>query len=387
MSEYQMVQFRAVDGPLTDEQLEYMDRQSSRAVFSKWEYKVEYYYSSFRGDVNGMLRNGYDVFLTYSNYDANEVRLRLPDGLPFGKSVWSKYIGVEGLEWIADPHGKAGILVVSPLIEEADEQSGDFDDYLDAAAQLREMLIAGDLRALYVLWLCCATNAYEDEGNLKEPPVPHGLPNLSSTVKNLLLFFMLDPLLVDAAAIDISDADVPADAAEAAKCWIGTLSPGRRAELIERLIVENPIALQRELLTEIRDQQPTGQWPTTTSDRTVSQLLEACERLRKLANEKTQRQAAVKEKRDAEKAEKLRQTRMVEIKKDPNTWLKKASQLVECRGTDNYREAASILADLREAIGGTEGEKIARKHATQLARKYPTLAHLKCALRQQRLWG
>lgn len=108
MSEYQIVQFCAVDRPLTDKQLEYMDRQSSRAEFSEWEFEVEYHYSSFRGDVNGMLRNGYDVFLMHSNYEDNEVRLRLPYGLPFGKSVWSKYLGVEGFEWIATHTAKPG---------------------------------------------------------------------------------------------------------------------------------------------------------------------------------------------------------------------------------------------------------------------------------------
>ena len=51
MSEYQVVKFRAIDRPLTDKQLAFMDRQSSRAEFTKWEFQVEYHYSSFRGDV------------------------------------------------------------------------------------------------------------------------------------------------------------------------------------------------------------------------------------------------------------------------------------------------------------------------------------------------
>jgi hypothetical protein len=50
MSEYQIVMFRAIDRPLTDNQLAFMDRQSSRAEFSKLEFNVEYRYSSFRGD-------------------------------------------------------------------------------------------------------------------------------------------------------------------------------------------------------------------------------------------------------------------------------------------------------------------------------------------------
>ncbi len=62
MSEYQIVSFRAVDRPLNDQQMKFMESQSSRAEFTKWDYKVEYKYSSFRGNVEGMLRNGYDIF-------------------------------------------------------------------------------------------------------------------------------------------------------------------------------------------------------------------------------------------------------------------------------------------------------------------------------------
>ena len=51
MSEYQYVIFQAVDGPLNDKQLEFAQRQSSRAEVSRWSLSVEYQYSSFRGDI------------------------------------------------------------------------------------------------------------------------------------------------------------------------------------------------------------------------------------------------------------------------------------------------------------------------------------------------
>ena len=60
-------------------------------------------------------------------------------------------------------------------------------------------------------------------------------------------------------------------------------------------------------------------------------------------------------------------------------------QLAFARGTDNYKAAADILADLREAIGGKEGDKIARRHAAHLAKKYPTLNQLKSSLRKRGL--
>jgi hypothetical protein len=70
------------------------------------------------------------------------------------------------------------------------------------------------------------------------------------------------------------------------------------------------------------------------------------------------------------------------MRSDSEPWLKKASKLVEEGGTDKYREAASILADLRDALGGERGNKIARYHAAHLAKTFPTLTMLKSSLRK-----
>ena len=88
-------------------------------------------------------------------------------------------------------------------------------------------------------------------------------------------------------------------------------------------------------------------------------------------------------KREAEKAEQLRQVRMKEMVKDPQRWLREAEKLADARGTDNYKAAADVLADLREAIGGDEGRTITEKQAAHLAKKHPTLSHLKSQLRKR----
>ena len=110
MSEYQYVVFQAVDRPLNDKALAFAERQSSRADVSRWSLSCEYHYSSFQGDVDGLLRRGYDVFLQYTGFGDREIKMRLPHGLPFAKSVWSKYIDGERLEWMKDSKGPGGIL-------------------------------------------------------------------------------------------------------------------------------------------------------------------------------------------------------------------------------------------------------------------------------------
>ena len=76
---------------------------------------------------------------------------------------------------------------------------------------------------------------------------------------------------------------------------------------------------------------------------------------------------------------------MIAMRSAPDGWLKKASALVKERSTESYREAAEILADLRDALGGEMGDKIARKHAAHLAKEYPTLNVLKSSLRKKQL--
>lgn len=93
MSEYQYIEFRAVDRPLTDAELAFAEKQSTRTEISRWSFRNEYRYGDFRGDVSGLLRHGYDVYLHYGNFGARTAAFRLPAGLPFPKAVWSRYIG------------------------------------------------------------------------------------------------------------------------------------------------------------------------------------------------------------------------------------------------------------------------------------------------------
>ena len=68
MSEFQFVAFRAIDLPVSDENLEFMHAQSSRAEITPWSFDNEYHYGGFRGNAEEMLRRGYDLHLHYANY-------------------------------------------------------------------------------------------------------------------------------------------------------------------------------------------------------------------------------------------------------------------------------------------------------------------------------
>jgi len=381
MSEFQYVVFQAVDRPLNGKELAFAERQSTRADVSRWSLSCEYHYSSFRGDVDGLLRRGYDVFLQYTNYGNREVKMRLAHGLPFAKSVWSKYIDGERLAWKKDSKGSGGILSLRPYHEPGDlEEVWEFKKYLDAAGQVRQRLIAGDLRSLYLLWLCSV-----DADDQDEPPVPHGLADLSDDARDLLLFYGLDPLLLDAAGQNVDAAPADESQDQPVRRWAESIKSDRARDLLCKLLTDDTAGLKASLLAEVRDSQPPVTWPTTDKQRTFSELSKQADALRSKANASEARKAQAKAKRDAAKVERERQTRMKKMVKDPKKWLRETEDLTDARGTHNYKAAAEILFDLREAIGGDKGDKLVRQHAAHLAKKHSKLNHLKSSLRKRGL--
>jgi hypothetical protein len=385
MSEFQHVVFQAVDSPLNDEQLAFAQRQSTRAEVTRWSLSAEYHYSSFRGDVDGLLRRGYDVYLQHTNYGSREIRLRFPGGTPFAKSVWSKYMDGKQLIWKSDSHGKGGILALCPFHELSSlDEAGETQKYLDAAIRVRERLMIGDLRALYLLWLCAATDDDHDPQEMIEPPVPHGISESETFGGEILTFFGLDPLLLVATGQEVNPAPTD-DSRDHASRWVDALDEESARETLLQFLNGDPVGIKANLLARIRDSQTPGGWPTSDKQRTLADLYQRTAALRVEEDSRQVRKAQAQAKREAAQAERERAVRMKEMAKSPDKWLRESERLVNSGGTDNYQAAAEILHDLREAIGGEKGDRIARGCASRLAKKHPTLNRLKSSLRKQGL--
>ena len=384
MSEYQHVEFRAVDRPLNEKQLEYAEQQSSHAQVNKWSFVCDYHYSSFRGNVDGLLRHGYDVFLEYSNYGTRTIKLRLPDGLAFDSKLLKRFTNRDSLVWKKDAKSEAGILEISPFFEELDYDE-DFDSYLESAILVREHLIQGDLRVLYLLWLCIAGDDNSEGNNVIEPPVPHGLGDLPEKCCDLLAFFGHSSLLANAAAEGIPAGPSLTPQRSTDETMVESMSGDRAKELLLQMLVGDPSRIKADLVQEARREVATLSWPYTDRKQSLRVANEICERLVDEFHEKQKKTSEVKARKDAANIEKKRQARMKEMLKDPDKWLKKSEKIAGAGGIDNYKAAADILADLRDAIGGTEGKLITRKHAAHIVKKHPTLNMLKSSLRKNGL--
>jgi hypothetical protein len=68
---------------------------------------------------------------------------------------------------------------------------------------------------------------------------------------------------------------------------------------------------------------------------------------------------------------------------DPMPTLRETEKLVAQRSTDSYHQLATLLADLREALAGSDQSDLAEKQAQKLKKQNPTLHMLTSELRRQ----
>src|SRR5580704_5856822 len=179
MSEFQRIAFRAVDGPVSEENLEYIRQQSSRAEITAWSFDNEYHFGDFRGRAEEMLRRGYDLHLHYANFGIRKLLIRFPHGLPDVKAA-RPYLDKNSLEFLQDKQGPGGTLAIHPFHEPGDlEEIWEFDALLDRLVGLRAEILDGDLRPLYLAHLAVACDNNHDPDEQKDAPVPAGLDQLT----------------------------------------------------------------------------------------------------------------------------------------------------------------------------------------------------------------
>ncbi len=346
MSEYQYVHFIAVDKPLTDKELAFMERQSSRAEITRRSFINEYHFGDFRGNAAEMLRHGYDVHLHFSNFGIRKVMLRLPHGLPCDKRLFKKYLPEQGVEWLQDKKGPAGILTIEP-----EGDAGSYD-YLDNVAEITEALVAirhglmqSDLRPLYVAWLACG----HDE-NTEEPPVPAGLDDRSPALNELGRFYELSSFLLDAAAEGAPKVVEQIDTTEPVKIWLASKSSDEIKSTVEALLKEDSDGLKMKLLAEIRDFAPASVWPVSPPSRTYGELL--CREVE--LEEFWSTNEAIQE-------QKRRTKYLKSIADNPKKTEEKIFKLVVAGGRDGLDEAASLLSDFANAVSFTAAKGLAEK--------------------------
>lgn len=386
MSEYQYIGFQAVDRSLTNAELAYARKQSTRADISPSSFTNHYHFGDFHGDVNGLLRRGYDVHLHYANFGIRTIAFRLPAGLPFAEEVWSNYIGGEELSWATDRRGNGGILTLDPYYEAGElDELWELEPYMPAMIELRKQLISGDLRVLYLFWLAGAIGQQQESVDVKEPPVPSGLAEIAGAFQPFMDFFGLDPQLLAAVAEASTESPRGTSPERLIQQWVEFLSEADAKSLLHELLADDSPDVKSATMAKILAETDSPIWPTVMTDRTWQEVLSRAAQLRQAQHKRDEKRRVAAEKRKAARQAREQQERMKRMLDDPKKWLRTVDELVAARGIDNYETAAELLDELREALADEDGAELTRKHAAHLAKKHPTLNRMKSALRKHGL--
>jgi hypothetical protein len=249
MSEYQRYEFMTVDQPLTRKQLDAVNKLSSHIEASSTHASIEYHWGDFKHDPIEVLRKYFDGFLYWANWGSPQLALRFPHGILPGDLI----DGYDFDDFVTfTKHSDYDILDIH--FSEM-EGSGEWMEYdLGSLIAMREELMDGDLRALYIAWLACMEmlGSYdeEEEGEVVyAPPVPPVFGKLTEAQQALAGLLQVSPELLVAAArhssarMSSSDDDVTAR--------IALLPPERRDDYLVRLARNEP-GLSRRLVSELR---------------------------------------------------------------------------------------------------------------------------------------
>lgn len=365
MSSYEYYEFQAVDRPLTEEEQQAVAQLSSRVHPHPWKAVFVYHWGSFRADPEEILAQYYDAMLYLASWGSRQLMFRFPLStldLHQAAAYCQPLIVQDYISFAAkDPY-------VILKIEFHNEEWGGWmvgDGWLPPMLSLREQILRGDYRALYLAWL--KTLQVEDLlDSVHEPPVPPGLKTLSPPLRTLVEFFEVDETLVHVAG------EVSSERPALPERWqqraLSELPESERDAFLLRLAQGEP-HLSVELNRRLRESIPLSR-REQSSPRTVGQLRQKAEERRACERRRRVEAAEAKRIRDLETL----------ARHEVETWAEIQTLIEQMQGKA-YDEAVQLLVKLRDLAQYQRKDAAFRVRLNQIYEEYPRRSALLQRLR------
>ncbi len=341
MSEYQYYEWQRLESPLMLAEQNAVDELSSHIEVSSMQASVSYNWGDFKHDPIQVLAKYFDAYLYFANWGSYDLAFSFPKGL----------IDAEALEvYFDEDHVNISVIEDKLILtfEKRDDDGYDGDyaeqNHLSTLSRLRDDIIQGDHRVLYIAWLNAMAEASywheEDEDNPDnfykdpEPPIPAGLNELSLPLRTFIDSFEIDPFLISAAA-ERSSSLLPLRKT-AFDSAISHLSRQETDEFLIKIANAEPgaVAALRKKLRAFDKPSEEAQ----ANPRTIGELLQRAEELEKSES-----------KRQAQKVRKNYIAKMQKLEKDEDQlWLDVERILTGGAKMKVYDEATEVLEKLHE---------------------------------------
>ena len=293
MSEYQYYEFQTIDRPLNAKEQAEIQKLSSRVQLTPTQAIFLYHYGDFRGNPEKVLTQYFDAMFYIANWGTWQLMFRFPKAI-----VDPKWFQPYDLPDAITVTQTSKYIVLNIEIREENGMSGwiEGEGWLPQLLPLREDLMGGDLRLLYLAWLRVAPYlaGTELDDDPVEPPIPPNLGQLSEPLQSFIELVELDPDWVTAAAQ--ASPRHPAALEAPLENGLSALSEAERQEFLLKLVRREP-HVDLQLINRLKE--------LTGADRSIPQLKPGHRRLSELeaiaatVTQKTapRRQSAARKKR------------------------------------------------------------------------------------------
>lgn len=301
MSEYQYYEFAAIDRPLTSVEMAELRAVSTRALITASGFVNHYEWGDLKADPAKWMRRYFDAFVYSANWCSCRLALRVPRNAfekPVLKQFATQYaltIGSSSDHWIID----------WSLDESEDYERFGLDDgsgWMGRLLPLRDELLRGDMRPLYLGWLAGAAHD-EVPATAPEPEVPPGLDQLSGAQLALVEFLEIDSDMLTAAASGCAPLAAAND--QGSDTLLDEMSPVEMRAILQKMLQGQPHQAERQLKSHFlawQKQQPRSNASSAHPRRSVAELRKLAEaasavRVEREAKEQAQQEAAQRKQR------------------------------------------------------------------------------------------
>ncbi len=352
MSEYQYYEFAAIDQPLSQAQQETLRGYSSRARISAGGFSNEYHWGDLKGEPLDWMLHFFDAHVYSAGWGTCRLIFRIPQDC-FTRQTLADYAITSQRDCGAFEARQQGSYWFLDWSFEDDSGSRerfwsheDGPGWLGGLQALREELLRGDLRPLYLGWLARVSQGQIADDAL-EPPVPAGLQTLSAAQQTLADFLEIDPDWIAAAAM--TSAPLPAEGHNDAliNAWLETLPPERMRDALRVILRGERAAVERALHQQFHGWLEAGRTPPAEAVRrsvaVLEQVREQAEAARLVREREVQLQAEAARQKEYERF--LDQL----VLREDAAWAAVERGLARGSGA-GYDEATRLLVQLSAAL-------------------------------------
>ncbi len=344
MSEYQYYEFQAIDRPLTADEMAELRALSTRATITPVSFTNHYNWGDFDGDPDKLMERYFDAHVYVANWMTAIFMVRLP----------IEALSRETAEALTEPfYLEFKATRTHWIITWSQEESENYERFgmedgsglMTDLAPVREELLRGDLRSLYIGWLSAVAAEILDDEEM-EPLSGIGLGNLTSAQQALAEFLDVDPDVLAGAAMGSPAPPKVEISPQQTDTWINALPPDVVNSILKQLLEgkgqEAESSIRNRFAAWRRDLQPDA---IDMPRRTVEELLQNAEKARQMRLKKQKQDRRQRELKRREK----RKAYLKDISSDfPKAWARFRGPVE--RGTaGGYDEACRIVVDIAEA--------------------------------------